>query len=409
MNMAASSFFSTPRYPRGTTRPLPLLLAAVLSLHSLSLHTLSLHSLSTHILSLKMLAPPGSTSARGNSNTSSSSTTTTTTPRSRSRKAEQQSPEAMLRNLQKLPPNKKCADCGTRLPQCVNLTTSTFVCMACSGVLRELNHKIKGIAHSSFTLEEVRALQQTNNELQNQIYLATFNARSSPLQPPTDNRDLERLRAWVRRKYRDKAWYREPAAGTVVTQLPPKPAHQAPPTAPDDLLGFRNETPTTNTAQQQWDAFSGATAAAGSGGQEGFANFSSSSQQQPAPANNNNNNNNKALPTLHNNNKLNNNNNLADLQTFRLKEDSHNSRRRPINKADLQTLRSSLHHHLHKDSSRSREDLQTFRRNNNNLRCNMVVVVEDLQTFQNNHRSRHKEEALQTFHSNNNHHHRLEE
>ena len=56
------------------------------------------------------------------------------TPTQRRRKAANEDPNDAVRRLQRLPPNKACADCTSKLTQCVNLTHGTFVCMACSGV-----------------------------------------------------------------------------------------------------------------------------------------------------------------------------------------------------------------------------------------------------------------------------------
>jgi hypothetical protein len=40
---------------------------------------------------------------------------------------------------------------------------STFVCMMCSGLHREINHKVKGISMSEFTEAEVAALTAGGN------------------------------------------------------------------------------------------------------------------------------------------------------------------------------------------------------------------------------------------------------
>jgi len=50
------------------------------------------------------------------------------------RKTVEQCPDDVVRKLQRLPENKKCADCSAKLPQAVNLTHGTFVCLTCSGV-----------------------------------------------------------------------------------------------------------------------------------------------------------------------------------------------------------------------------------------------------------------------------------
>ena len=57
------------------------------------------------------------------------------TPTQRRRKVtSNEDPNDTVRRLQRLPPNKACADCTAKLTQCVNLSHGTFVCMACSGV-----------------------------------------------------------------------------------------------------------------------------------------------------------------------------------------------------------------------------------------------------------------------------------
>jgi len=55
-----------------------------------------------------MLKPPGSSSGRRTATASS-------------RRKTQESPDDIIRQLQRLPPNKRCADCTSKLPSCVNL------------------------------------------------------------------------------------------------------------------------------------------------------------------------------------------------------------------------------------------------------------------------------------------------
>ncbi|OEU21264.1 Arf GTPase activating protein, partial [Fragilariopsis cylindrus CCMP1102] len=69
-----------------------------------------------------------------------------------------------MRKLTKLPPNKRCADCNTKLPQCVNLTVGSFICLTCSGIHREINSKIKSLGHSTFTDQEVEMMKQIGND-----------------------------------------------------------------------------------------------------------------------------------------------------------------------------------------------------------------------------------------------------
>jgi hypothetical protein len=96
-----------------------------------------------------MLGPPGSNPGR---------------PKSyQGRRKAQESPEQILRGLQRLAPNKRCCDCNSKLPSCVNLTVGSFICISCAGIHREHNHRVKGIGHSSFTPEEAEQMTMTRS------------------------------------------------------------------------------------------------------------------------------------------------------------------------------------------------------------------------------------------------------
>eukprot|EP00569_Conticribra_weissflogii_P005781 CAMPEP_0171336666 /NCGR_PEP_ID=MMETSP0878-20121228/6177_1 /TAXON_ID=67004 /ORGANISM="Thalassiosira weissflogii, Strain CCMP1336" /LENGTH=940 /DNA_ID=CAMNT_0011838167 /DNA_START=115 /DNA_END=2937 /DNA_ORIENTATION=- len=204
-------------------------------------------------------------------------------PRNRRRVVEEDL-EDVIRRLQRLPPNKSCADCSSKLTQCVNLTHGTFVCMACSGVHRGFNHKIKGIGHSSFTPDEVARLRHPDagNEAVNAKYLANYDPRRERLKPPHDNNDLQLLRAWIQRKYIDKSWLdkskvesteaRKPAAPPKSAAGPSRPASSksqsskrsslpkvgSPTSPPEDLFGFDSFPPASAPAPDaSWDAFGG--------------------------------------------------------------------------------------------------------------------------------------------------------
>lgn len=85
-------------------------------------------TLPTHILHVSigigtnMLARPGEARQKSTPNTQ------------RRKKLTSEDPNDTVRRLQRLPPNKACADCTSKPAQCVNLNHGTFVCMACSGV-----------------------------------------------------------------------------------------------------------------------------------------------------------------------------------------------------------------------------------------------------------------------------------
>ncbi|GKY92794.1 hypothetical protein MPSEU_000249100 [Mayamaea pseudoterrestris] len=207
-----------------------------------------------------MLQPPGSRGPR--------------TPAVSSRRKAVEVPDDVIRQLQRLGPNKRCADCTSKLPGCVNLTVGSFVCMTCAGIHRECNQKIKGVGHSSFTPEDAEQMKNTDNDKVNQLYLARYNPATERLRAPQGNHDQNHLRAWIKAKYVEKVWagptgqQQQPSAGTLA-QLSPGQRHQQYgqptvvqlPKEPEvDLFGSGNYSNALNPAlsgNQGWDAFGG--------------------------------------------------------------------------------------------------------------------------------------------------------
>ncbi|KAL7480067.1 hypothetical protein ACHAW6_005774 [Cyclotella cf. meneghiniana] len=247
-----------------------------------------------------MLSKPGEARSKAAASTSST----------RRRKVVEENLEDVVRKLQRLPCNKVCADCQSKLPQCVNLSHGTFICMACSGVHREFSHKIKGIGHSSFTPEEVAMLRlpHSGNEAVNARYLAKYSSSHDRIKPPKDNSDLHALRAWIQRKYIDKAWLRDLTGSADEGGAPPKQLPAATPqTAPPgrrkilpnvssgatahaqsgDLFGFDSIVPSSSSAgNESWDAFGSSSLLTNPQPQvdakpQAFADFGSASSFQP--------------------------------------------------------------------------------------------------------------------------------
>jgi hypothetical protein len=54
----------------------------------------------------------------------------------------------------------------------VDLTHEVLVCAGCSGMHRELGDRIKSISLSTFTQEEIHALQKQNNDDFNRVWMA---------------------------------------------------------------------------------------------------------------------------------------------------------------------------------------------------------------------------------------------
>lgn len=115
----------------------------------------------------------------------------------------------MIRELASLPTNKQCFDCNSKGPTYVDVTVGTFICTACSGLLRGLNppHRVKSINMSTFTQDEVDFMKSHGNQLNKMVYLGLYDANAgfSP-----DPKDTERFKEFLSQKYERKRWYVEP-------------------------------------------------------------------------------------------------------------------------------------------------------------------------------------------------------
>lgn len=80
--------------------------------------------------------------------------------------------QKMLKEIQKRPENRHCFDCSGRGNQYVVLNYGVFVCTTCSGIHREEQHKIKSVGMSTFSTEEIKALERGGNGTAKSIWLA---------------------------------------------------------------------------------------------------------------------------------------------------------------------------------------------------------------------------------------------
>merc|ERR1712159_750797 len=90
--------------------------------------------------------------------------------------------------------NKKCADCGEMGPTyvCSVEFYRFFICTVCSGIHRELNHKIKGISVSKWTPEEVEEIELGGTPQSNAYFMG--NHRPGKDQAPPESNDPTKLR-----------------------------------------------------------------------------------------------------------------------------------------------------------------------------------------------------------------------
>ncbi|CAG8524499.1 8746_t:CDS:2 [Paraglomus brasilianum] len=94
----------------------------------------------------------------------------------------------IIRELLKRPENKKCFDCPAKGPVYVNLLNSSFICARCSGLHRNLSHRVKSISASTFTSAEIDALKRGGNAKAAEIWLAKYTTADFP-EPAVDDVD----------------------------------------------------------------------------------------------------------------------------------------------------------------------------------------------------------------------------
>ncbi|KAL2532664.1 NSP (nuclear shuttle protein)-interacting GTPase [Abeliophyllum distichum] len=112
-----------------------------------------------------------------------------------SRVKEDEKNEKIIRNLLKLPENRRCINCNSLGPQYVCTNFSTFVCTTCSGIHREFTHRVKSVSMAKFTTQEVSALQGGGNTSAREIYLKEWDPQRNSL---PDGSSIERLRDFIK-------------------------------------------------------------------------------------------------------------------------------------------------------------------------------------------------------------------
>ncbi|XP_059638094.1 probable ADP-ribosylation factor GTPase-activating protein AGD14 isoform X2 [Cornus florida] len=111
--------------------------------------------------------------------------------------------ERIIRNLLKLPDNRRCINCNSLGPQYVCTNFWTFVCTNCSGIHREFTHRVKSVSMAKFTSQEVSALQGGGNARAKDIYFKEWDPQRHSV---PDSSQVERLRDVIKHVYVDRRY-----------------------------------------------------------------------------------------------------------------------------------------------------------------------------------------------------------
>ncbi|KAG2174098.1 hypothetical protein INT43_004118 [Umbelopsis isabellina] len=116
------------------------------------------------------------------------------------RTKQEEKDQQLIQELLKQPENKKCFDCPNKIPSYVNLSIQTFICSRCSGLIREVGHRVKSLTASNFSGPEAVALQLGGNAVARSIWLGSY--KGTAPEPETDNE----VRWFMRQKYYESKW-----------------------------------------------------------------------------------------------------------------------------------------------------------------------------------------------------------
>ncbi|XP_057468091.1 probable ADP-ribosylation factor GTPase-activating protein AGD14 isoform X2 [Actinidia eriantha] len=111
--------------------------------------------------------------------------------------------ERTIRNLLKLPDNRRCINCNSLGPQYVCTNFWIFVCTTCSGIHREFTHRVKSVSMAKFTSQEVSALQGGGNASAKEIYFKEWDPQRHSF---PDSSNVERLRDFIKHVYVDRRY-----------------------------------------------------------------------------------------------------------------------------------------------------------------------------------------------------------
>ncbi|KAJ8416627.1 hypothetical protein AAFF_G00325050 [Aldrovandia affinis] len=124
-----------------------------------------------------------------------------------------------LEEVQKIPGNNQCCDCGESGPDWASINLGITLCIVCSGIHRSLGvhfSKVRSLTLDSWEPELVRLMCELGNSAINRIYEARIEEITIKKPHPTSPRQDKE--SWIRSKYVEKKFIQKlPETGCVAS------------------------------------------------------------------------------------------------------------------------------------------------------------------------------------------------
>jgi hypothetical protein len=115
----------------------------------------------------------------------------------------------ILQQLQKIPANKKCAECNSKQPTWASTNLGVFVCIRCSSVHRSMGTHISKVKSATLDIWKMDTVENFKLKGGNQKVNMVYEAKLPNGQKPTAGSDMYLVERFIRDKYERKMWFSE--------------------------------------------------------------------------------------------------------------------------------------------------------------------------------------------------------
>jgi len=123
------------------------------------------------------------------------------------KKEETSKTRKILQQLQKLPGNRSCAECGSKQAMWASTNLGVFMCIRCSSVHRAMGTHISKVKSATLDIWKMEMVEHFRDQGGNKKVNSMYEANLPPGQKPTTGSDMYVVERFIRDKYERKTWY----------------------------------------------------------------------------------------------------------------------------------------------------------------------------------------------------------